>query len=1082
VAPAAAAPLSEGQRALWLLHALAPSSAALNIGFTARLRGRVDSGALARAWQALAHRHPTLRTVFPVEDGAPVRRVLTNPAVPFTVEDASGSSDDELLAAVAAEIDRPFDLTAGPVVRVHLWQRDAGDAFLAATFHHIAIDGGSLWLCLSELGDLYDRACRGDLAAVDEDRGFDRYLQRQAQLTAGPDRARHLEFWRSHLEGRGQHASFAPDRSRPAQRSAGASHRFGLGAPLSRRLRQLARDHRCTVQMVVFALFETLLARHAGQDDVTVGYLSSGRAAAELEPVVGYLANPLPLRARVPADLPFATLLQQTRDTVLEAMTHDELPFPLVAQALEPQREPGRSPLFQVLFVYEKPTALADQHAGAFALGHPGASMMLGGLALESLPFAAQREGQYDVTLVLGDVGDELEVSFDYRTELYDAVTIARLARQLVTLAESAAARPDAPLAELALLDDAELAAIRALNDTARPLPATTFHALVAGHAAAHPESPALAFEGASLSYSELESRAGRLAAVLVAHGLTPGTIVGLCAERSFDLVVGALAILKAGGAFLPLDPAYPPERLAFMLEDSGAPFVVTHRGLGDRLGSYAGAVVDIEHALSGGHTRAPVVPVTERDLAYVIYTSGSTGRPKGVLLEHRGLVNVALEQQRLFGAAPGSRVLQFASISFDAAVFDLAMALGSGAALHLAPPEAILPGAPLLRTLREQAITIVTLPPSALIATPDADLPALEVITVAGEACPAELVDRWAPGRRFFNLYGPTEATIWATATRCASGDGTPSIGRPIANTEALVLDGRGGIAPIGVAGELHLGGAGLARAYHHRDDLTRTSFVPHPFGPSGARLYKTGDRARLRADGELEFLGRLDAQVKVRGYRIELGEIDARLVELPGVEQAVTIVGGGALDAARLLAYVTPRAGVSLAAHELRAALRARLPEFMVPSVVTVLDTMPLTPSGKIDRGRLPTTTETASVEAFVAPTPGLEAAIADVWKDVLGVPRVGVTDNFFDLGGTSLLIARVHARLETLAPGAFSMVDLFGLPTVQMLAARLAGADSGLAGGTDRGGALAEGRARLAAAAGRRAAARDARESRP
>jgi amino acid adenylation domain-containing protein len=516
------------------------------------------------------------------------------------------------------------------------------------------------------------------------------------------------------------------------------------------------------------------------------------------------------------------------------------------------------------------------------------------------------------------------------------------------------------------------------------------------------------------------------------------------------------------------------------MLEDSAAPFVVTHRGLGDRLGTYAGAIVDIDTALSGARASAPVVPVTDRDLAYVIYTSGSTGRPKGVLLEHRGLVNVALEQQRLFGAGPGSRVLQFASISFDAAVFDLAMALGSGATLHLAPPDAILPGAPLLRTLREQAITIVTLPPSALIATPDAELPALAVITVAGEACPAELVDRWAPGRRFFNLYGPTEATIWATATQCVSGGGTPSIGRPIANTEAFVLDGRGALAPIGVAGELHLGGAGLARAYHGRDDLTRASFVPHPFGPEGARLYKTGDRARLRADGELEFLGRLDAQVKVRGYRIELGEIDARLADLPGVEQAVTVVAGGALDSARLLAYVTPRAGASLAAHELRVALRARLPEFMVPSIVTVLDALPLTPSGKIDRARLPAAGETEAAETFVAPAPGLEAVIADVWKDVLGVPRVGVTDNFFDLGGTSLLIARVHARLETLAPGVFSMVDLFGLPTVQMLAARLAGAGSEAARPVDRRSTLAAGRARLAAAAGRRAAARDGRGS--
>ncbi len=1068
-------PLSSGQRALWLLNRLAPGTAAYNIAFTARVVSPLDPEAFRRACQALVDRYPILRSVFPSEAGEPVRQVLDHVVVAFDAVDASTWSTADVYDDLRREIDRPFDLARGPVLRVRLLRCSAQESFLAFAVHHIVMDGWSLWLCLAELRDLYGAAVRGGemrLPAPQAD--FTTYLRLQADALDGAEGGRHRRFWKGCLGQGTDVLSLPADRTRPPTPAfRGASHRFRLSPAVANDLRTLTRGVRGTLQMGVLALFEVLLHRYSGQGKVAVGYLASGRTRAALQSIVGYLANPLTLQARFDDDTTFRGVLQQARDTVLDALEHEDYPFSAVVDQVAPDRDPSRSPLFQALFVFEKPQLFEDQPVVSFVVGEAGARMMLGDLELESLPFAMQREGQFDLTLVAGEVDGGVSLAFDYNTELFEASTVARMAEHLQTLAEGAVAHPERPVATLPILSEQERALVARLRRTGDGAPGCCFHELFEAHALRQPDATAVIFEGAEMSYGELNRRANALAQHLRAVGVGPDTIVGISVNRSAELVVGVLAILKAGGAFLPLDPGYPEDRLAHMIADSRLTVLVTDPALVDRLPPFAGRLVALERTPVGAE-ESPSVQLSSRNLAYVIYTSGSTGRPKGVMLEHGGLVNVAREQQRLFGVGPGSRVLQFAALSFDASVFEVAMALGSGATLCLAAPAALLPGLPLLETIRALRINVVTLPPSALLNLPEADPPALETITVAGEACPAELVARWARGRSFFNLYGPTEATIWTTVARCDDGSRTPSIGQPIANVTVQVLDRRLEPVPIGIPGDLYIGGAGLARGYLHQPELTAERFVLDPFSDvPDARLYKTGDVVRLTASGDLEFLGRADHQVKVRGFRIELGEIEAVLAQHPDVNETAVLARGSTAADQRIVAYVVLHASATCSAATLKGFLRSRLPEFMVPASFVFMAGFPVSPSGKVDRQALPAFDRVEPCdEPRTALSGDLEERIAAIWRDVLHVDRVGADENFFDIGGTSLLIARVHARLSAIRPSGLSIVEMFQFPTIRSLAARL---DAGEASPEhdDRGRAaeMAVGRARLRDQARRR-----------
>nr|UXE44293.1 linear gramicidin synthase subunit D [uncultured bacterium] len=647
-----------------------------------------------------------------------------------------------------------------------------------------------------------------------------------------------------------------------------------------------------------------------------------------------------------------------------------------------------------------------------------------------------------------------MEFRWDYSTDLFEAATIERMLAQWQTLLEGITADPDERISRLPVLPPAQRQQLLTQWNATRADYACDLclHELFERQVERTPEAVALEFEEQSLTYRQLNARANQLAHYLRRQGVGPETLVGLCIERSIELVAALLGILKAGGAYLPLDPAYPPERLAFMLSDSGTRLLLTQSALEAALPRHAAQVLCLDPqqpSVAAESEANPKSPVAPQNLAYVIYTSGSTGRPKGTQLPHRGLCNVVAAQQRALGIERGSRVLQFASLSFDASVFEVVMALGSGSTLCLGTSAQLLPGPELVRFLKEKAVTTVTLPPSALTATAVEALPALKTITVAGEACPAELVARWGKGRRFFNLYGPTETTIWASSSECRVGGGKPLIGRPIANTQLYLLDRNYEPVPVGVVGELYIGGVGVARGYLKQPALTAEKFVPDPFGEEeGGRLYRSGDLARYQADGQIEFLGRVDQQVKVRGFRIELGEVESALRELAGVQEAVVVAREEPLGEKRLVAYLVPSNG-AMNTSELRAHLKETLPEYMVPSAFVMLQALPLSPNGKVDRKALPAPegmrAELGSV--YEAPRNETEEALAAIWSQLLRIERVGIHDNFFDLGGHSLLVTQLISRVRDRFGVEIPVHGVFDARTLESMAAYLSRAQQGV-----------------------------------
>ncbi|HVR96498.1 MAG TPA: amino acid adenylation domain-containing protein, partial [Thermoanaerobaculia bacterium] len=812
-----------------------------------------------------------------------------------------------------------------------------------------------------------------------------------------------------------------------------------MSPDITQSLRALSRSEGATLFMTLLAGFDTLLHRHSGETDLVVGVPVAGRNLPEVEGLIGFFVNNLALRVDLSGDPAFRELIDRVRDVTLDAQTHQELPFEKLVEELRPERDTGRSPIFQVVLSMQNTPPMRGEMP----------AVAVSPLELDSAT------AQYDLMLSVLE-GQDLGGYLEYSTDLFDPLAAARLVEHLQTLLAGAAADPDRRLSELPLLAEAERwQLLGEWNDTAEPVPPACFHEVWAERAALWPDAVAAACGDERLTYGELDRRANRLAHHLRGLGIGPEVPVGLAVERSVEMVVGVLGIWKAGGAYVPLDPAYPEERLAVMLEETALLVIVTQDRLLPRLPRFFGFTVSLdgEHDTFDAYPdEAPDSGVLPENLAYVIFTSGSTGRPKGTLLPHAGLLHLARAHERLFATGPGENLLLFAPLVFDASVFDLVMALARGNTFHLAPQDQILPGPSLLRLLTEREISSLTITPSALAALPETPLPALRRLWVAGEACTPDLVERWALGRRFFNAYGPTEATVWVTVEEVVVADSIPPIGRPVVNRRVQVLDERLQPVPAGGVGELYAGGAGLARGYLGRPDLTAERFVPDPFQPDapGARLYRTGDLVRRLPDGRLEFAGRRDGQVKVRGIRIELGEVEAALAGVSCVREAAVVAHGEGEDR-RLAAFVVvDGTAVSLeglpplTSAEMREALRERLPEAMVPSSFTVLPALPLTANDKLDRRVLAdlaargTVSESAGGSEAAAPrTPAEELAVR-VLAEVLGVERVGLRDSFFDLGGHSLLATQILSRVREAFGVEVSLTDFFAVPTAEGLAA--------------------------------------------
>lgn len=1025
-ASAATLPLSPGQHALYVTQQLAPESSAYNVVFAAAVYASLDVAALRRALQVIIDRHAALRTTFTLTDDGPVQVVAGGAELDFAVITADGWTDAELDQQVENAHKQPFDLATGPLFRAHLFTRSLTEHVLLLTVHHIIFDGWSLGIMLDELTKLYIAECDGPpahLAPVEHQ--FGDYITWQQALLAGSQGEQLRAFWHRQLGGSLPVLDLPLDKPRPPFQSLeGNSLSFVINDTFAAKLRGLAKAEQTTLYALFLATFYGLLHRLTGQNDLIVGSPMANRSNPAFQRTIGYLVSPLPLRVAVDPQQPFRAFLAQVRKVLHEALAHEGYPFALMVEELQPRREPGRTPIMEALFTQQKAQvfgktaeAMLQRDAVTPATAHE--------LALQPYPIR-QENGQFDFALVLIEAGDTLGCELKYNTDLFEPATITRIAGHFQTLLEGIVADPDRPVGALPLLTPTEREQILSTwNATAVPFPRDRcLHDLLAEQVARTPDAVAAVFGDQQLAYRELDGRANQLARHLSALGVGPDRLVGVYLERSLEMLVALLGVLKAGGAYVPLDPGFPRERLAMMLEDAAAPVVITQAALVAGAPAHGGQTVLIDAdwpTIAAYPSAVPALSVTPEHLAYVIFTSGSTGRPKGVQIPHRAVVNFLNAMRTRPGLGTADTLVAVTTLSFDIAVLELYLPLIVGARVVLASRETAANGDDLRDLLTTSRATVMQATPVTwrLLLEAGWQPPLPFKVLCGGEPLPPDLAAALlATGVELWNMYGPTETTVWSTVYRIEQVDGPVPIGRPIDNTQIYVLNDQHEPQPVGVLGELYIGGAGVARGYLQRPELTAERFVADPFSADPtARLYRTGDVARLKPDGTAEVLGRVDHQVKIRGFRIELGEIETVLVRHPAIAETVVVARPDHRGALRLVAYLVAAGDAPPPAGELRIHLRASLPDYMIPTAFMPLEALPRTPNGKVDRKALPApeSTRARSDDGYVAPSTPTEVAVAAVWREVLSVDRVSVYDNFFDLGGHSLVTMETLARLE-------------------------------------------------------------------
>lgn len=1029
-------PLSPLQEGLLFHSLLAPDSPVYFEQVSCRLNNLKYPRMFQRAWQLAVDRHASLRACFYWKNRKqPLQIVRRNCQLKWTEDDWRRSNQAGLTGRLESflEADRRdgFDLSRAPLMRCALFQVTDTDYQFIWSHHHLILDGWSASLVIEDVLNTYESFSTGNETCVSiSPRPFREYISWLAKRRSSLDEA----FWRTNLKG----FSIPTNIEMPKVASVSGpgdteyhEKEIHLSPGITAKLQDLAQQHRLTLSCIVQGAWALLLSRMSGNSDVVFGATVSGRPA-ELEGVesmVGVFINALPVRAYTPPDAFLLTWLQQLMESQVEREEHAHNSLVDIHTWSEVL---SGMPLFESLVIFEN-----------YPLRGSETRLKVNDLHLF-------RQTNYPLTLEASP-GTTLKLAISYETSRFEDEAVAQILRRLQLLLEQFAAHPERRLCELTVLTAEEREQIRRRNDTATPFPFDNgFHGLFEEWTHETPDAIALAIEGQHISYRELNRRANQMARHLRTYGVGAEILVGVFVERSIDMIIAILGILKAGGAYLPLDPAYPADRLAYMIEDSGAPIIIAQEKLQDRIPSVWAQMIFIDSAWpevelqSDQDLDASVLP---ENLAYVIYTSGSTGYPKGVEITHRGLCNLSRAQHLQLSSGPGSHILQFSSLSFDASAWEIAMSLGSGAALHLATSENLLPGPALAHVLASENISHVTLPPSALEMLPASTLPNLQTLIVAGEACSPDLIAQWQSGRRFVNAYGPTESTVCATMWDCRRECASPPIGSPLPNTRTYLFDAQHNPTPTGHIGELYLGGVNLARGYLRRPGLTAQRFVPDPMsGEPGARLYMTGDLVRCGTDGQLVFIGRADHQVKIRGHRIELGEVEAALSKIKGVKQAVVVAGADSGSRNSLIAYFiadpSTRAGKEVDPAILRRSMQERLPEYMIPNSFVQIESVPLTPNGKVDRKALSLLGSGTSplAGAFRPPRDILEQKLAHIWEETLDVRPVGAEDNFFLLGGHSLLAVRLMAWIEQDFGVQLPLATLFSSPTVAQLAATL------------------------------------------
>lgn len=1031
-------PLSSGQKGLWFLQKMKPDSYAYNVPCAYRVHGILDADAFKRAFQALMNRRPVLGTILKTnEDGEPLQSVSYKKPLFFEEESISHMEESEIEPFLRALAHEPFDLEKGPLIRVYLFSRSNREHILFVNMHHIIFDGSSSIVFIDELMKLFKEERTGEKAVLPEiGSSYADYVKWQEDMLESDEGKEHKEYWLDKLSGDPPVLNLPADTRKDSESRSRGCRIYGteITAELSGKLKKLAENNRVYLFTVLLSAYKVLLHRYTEQDDIITGIPTAGRTRTEFEDLIGYFINTLPIRTHLSGDISFEHLLQNVHKSSMGALEHQDYPFPEIVKEMRGRgrSEKSDNPLFQTSFVLQNWVKGFDNNF--FEKRENDAVFKLEPM------LNIQQEEDFNLALEVIDV-ERFLLFFKYDSGLYNRDTVVRMSNHFKGLLEGITNNPAQKISRLPLLSESERRkTLVTWNDTKADYPKDKcIHHLFEEQAKRTPDAVALVCQDKQSTYKELNESANRLGRYLQKLGVGPETLVGICMERSINIIVGLIGILKAGGAYVPLDPEYPEDRLAYMLEDAKVPVLLTERALLDSLPAHDSKVVclDSERRTIGEEKKTNVSgDVTFDNLAYVIYTSGSTGKPKGVMIRHRGLPNLSRAQIRLFGVEQTSRVLQFASLSFDASISEIAMALCSGAALCLASREDLSPGENLKETLNRHAVTHVTLPPTALTLMSSEDMTELTTIIVAGEPCPSELAAAWSKNRTFINAYGPTESTVCASGMRYDGEEGALNIGKPIDNTQLFILDRLLQPVPIGVPGELHIGGAGLARGYLNRPDLTKEKFIPNPFSKEqGSRIYKTGDLCRYLPDGNIEFLGRMDHQVKIRGFRIELGEIEAALREHTQVKEAVVIAREDQPGNKQLTAYLAPEEKEKTPEQsELRGFLKAKLPDYMIPSPFVTLEALPLTPNGKIDRKALPAPDRDLMREhAFAAPGNEMEEIISSIWKEVLNLEKVSVHDDFFVMGGHSLLAIVVVSRIQKKFSVRIPIKSIFDFPTI-------------------------------------------------
>ena len=1043
-------PLSFAQQRLWFIDQLEPGSAFYNAPTAVRLKGPLNVAALERTLNEIARRHETLHTRFSTIDGQPMQVIDASIGLPLRVLDLRQLTEHELLREInkvaREEAASPLDLTTGPLMRACLLRLAEQDYLLHLTMHHIISDGWSLGVFFDEMSVLYHAYIAGRPSPLPElPVQYVDYSVWQREYLRGEVLEKQLSYWREQLAGASPVLELTTDYPRPAVQSfRGASHLMMLSKRLKEQLQQLSRGEGTTLFMSLLAAFNVLLWRYTGQTDLSVGTPIAGRNQPETEAMIGFFANTLVLRVGIDGNESFLELLNQVREVTLGAFAHQDLPFERLVEEMQPERDMSHHPLFQVMFVIHS--------QGRETLTSPE-------LELSMYPVESGL-AKFDLTLLMTETEEGLQGSLEYNTDLFDPALVQRMAQHLETLVESAVADPHRPLAELFLsTPDERRQLLNEWNRRETVFPRNEFlHTLIQQQAQQTPLATAVVCGSNELTYAELNVRANQLAHYLRRLGVGPEVVVGVSMERSLDVVVALLAILKAGGAYLPLDPENPPERTAHMLEETRAPVLLTQQRQLQKLPAHHATIVclDVDWPVIAQESETdPDNLANEENLAYVIYTSGSTGRPKGVCISQQAACRHFKVIQKEFELTSNDRVLQFASLSFDVSLEQILPTLMSGACIVLRSAELWTPSG-FRAKARELKLTVANLPTAYWHQVVSEDERAgtplgesLRLLIIGGDIMLPESAQLGQRVRgeslRLLNAYGPTETTVTSSVfdvPQISQGRlrARVPIGHPLANRAMYVLDSLGAIAPVGVPGELCIGGAFMARGYLSEPELTAEKFAPDPYSKHpGARLYRTGDLARFLPDGNIEFLGRMDHQVKIRGYRIELGEIEAALMDHPLIQEAVVVARSDAAANKRLIAYLVLKQQQTLSVTGLRGYLKDHLPEYMIPAAFVVLEKLPLTVNGKVDRRALPALEQERADGGvdYVAPRTVVEEVLVGLWEDVFGVKQVGVYDDFFELGGHSLLATQLMSRVRQSFGVEVALRRIFETPTIAALA---------------------------------------------